>query len=395
MIDRLKVWGTLLLGLSLLILQSCVSEDELDLPEEINTSDFSESVAIVSLMRGIENGTIREGGCFQMLYPLQLQFNNEISITVSDFEGLRELAVGNTASQHVNAIEFPFVVTKQDLVKNIENEQEFLDLLDDCEILTLRDEFDHFYTQCFDLVYPVTMINTDSNEVVITDQSSYFAFELQQGFDKQPSFKYPIEIFNYAADQNVPIENAYELLASFDSCVKCPRVFFTLDTISVNRFQFDAAFDRMSDISYGWYINDEKVEIDGGEVQGDNKLIETFPSGQFEICIKTSLPDGDCFTGTEYCQTITVDACPFVSYETEELNSNTYRFTANFETKDLLEYYWSIYKNDDLIFSELEDAAGDDSLLYQFEVGTYEVCLEAEIDECPEVLRYCTEIIVD
>ncbi|WP_436516281.1 hypothetical protein [Ekhidna sp. To15] len=394
-IRRLKVWSTLLFILSLLAIQSCVSEDDLDLPDINDETELRESTAIVSTLRAIENGTLREDGCFQILFPLKLQFNNSITISITDFAGLNEAAVNATSDQHISAIEFPFIVTKNDLIKNIENEQDFTNLLDDCEILTLRDEFDPFYTQCFDLVYPVTMLDIDSNQVVIDNQSAYFDFEFQQGFDKQPTFEYPIEVFNYAEEETTLIKSSFDLFEVFDSCGECPELFFRIDTVSINRFVFQADFERISEIPYDWYINNEKVESDGGSDDADNRLTETFPSGQFEICIKSTLPNDDCFSGTEYCKMITVDACPFVSFETDTINSNTFKFIANFETKDLLDYYWAIYKNDDLIFSELEDSSGDDELLYQFDVGTYEVCLEAEVDQCPEVLRSCIELIVD
>lgn len=394
LIRRLKVWSLLLLSLAMLSIQSCVSEDELDLPpDDTDESELTESVAIVSTLRAIENGTLREDGCFQILFPLKLQFNNSITITVTDFDGLQELAVNAIAGQHIDEIEFPFIVTKNDIVKNIENEQDFIDLLDDCGLLTLRDEFDPFFTQCFDLVYPLTMLDTDSNEVVIASQDEYFDFELQQGFDKQPNFIYPIELFDYAEETNITVESPFQLFEVIDNCSKCPELFFRIDTVTVNRFVFMADFERIADITYDWYINSEKVESDGG-VNGDNRLIETFPSGEYEICIKTSLPNSDCFSGTEYCQFITVDACPFVSFITEEINNNTFEFIANFETKNLIDYTWAIYKNDDLIFSELEDAQGDNKLIYQFDAGTYEVCLEAEVDECPEVLRSCAEVTV-
>ncbi len=395
LIRQMNKWSIILLSLSMLTFQSCVSEDRLDLPDEIDEAELSESVAIVSTLRAIENGELREDACFQILFPLKLQFNNNLIITVNDFDGLNELAVTAASDQHIDAVEFPFIVTKNDLIKTIDNEQDFIDLLDDCGILTLRDEFDPFYTQCFDLVYPVTMLDIDSNVVQINNQSDYFAFELQQGFDKQPKFIYPIELFDYAEQNNVLIESPFDLFAAFDMCKRCPNLFFRIDTVTVNRFLFKAEFDGINEIPYDWYINSEKVASGGGSDQSENRLIESFPSGEFEICIKTALPNDDCFSGTEYCKIITVDACPFVSYVTEEINSNTFEFIANFETKDLIEYHWNIYKNDDLIFSEFEDAQGDNKLIYQFDAGAFEICLEAEVDLCPEVLRFCTELLVD
>ncbi|WP_462249897.1 hypothetical protein [Ekhidna sp.] len=386
----------LLLSGFAIFLQSCVSEEKLDLPPDDNvTNDFTESVAIVSIQRAIQNKTLSENGCLQFFYPIQFRFNNDIQISIADFDGLKDAANNATIAQHINAVEYPITVSKAGTIKTITTEQEFIDVLDECEIPTLRDEFDPFFIQCFDLIYPITMLDIDSNEVTIANKEEYFEFEKQQGFDQQPKFIYPLELFDYAQEGNVLIESPFQLFKTFDTCKKCPELFFEIDSVIVNTYVFKAEFERIDEISYGWYINDEKVEEDGGIENGDNILEETFESGTYTICIRTALPNDDCFTGTEFCQVITVDACPHVSFETIQLSSNSYEFVANFESKDLFDYHWNIYQNDMLIFSELEDSTGDNKLIYQFEPGFYEVCLQTEIDGCPEVISFCTELSIE
>ncbi|MEO9484526.1 MAG: hypothetical protein ABJG47_13805 [Ekhidna sp.] len=386
----------LLLVVLMMSIQACVSEDELDFPDKKDSLNLSESVAIVSTLRAVEKSILLEDNRFQVLYPLELQFNNDLRITISDFDGLKSVAENSSISQHVDAIAFPFDVLNGDIEKTIQNEQSFINLLDDVEIPTLRDEFDPFFTQCFDLVYPIKMLDTDSNEITIASKEAYFAFELDQGFDKQPKFIYPIAIFDYASESNKTIASPFELFEVFDACKKCPQLSFRIDTVEIDRYQFTADFEELDRVfSYGWYINGEKVETDGTGVQGDNMLIETFPEGNHEICIKATLPEDDCFSGTEYCQIISVDPCPFVSFETETINNSTYKFIANFPAKDLIEYTWAIYRNEQLIFSQLEDIEGDNELFYQFDAGTYKVCLESERAACPEVLKFCDNIVVE
>ena len=395
LVHKMKIWGHIVLCGCILLLQSCVSEDEIDFPDDESPISYSESVALISVMRAIESNKLMRDGCFEFSFPLQIRFNNNISVTVSDFNGLSEIASNSTASQHPNALDFPFDIIKNGSTVSISNEAEFISLLDDCQILTLRDEFDPFFTQCFDLVYPLTMLDVNGNEVVISSQSAYFDFELQQGFDKQPKFVFPIQLFDYATESNLSVGNPFELFEIFDSCSRCPELFFRIDTVRVNRFAFIAGFDRIESLSYGWYIDNEKVEEDGGAVQGDNMLTETFPSGEYEICIRTSLPADDCFSGTQYCERITVDACPFVSFVSEQVNANTYEFIANFASKDLVDFTWIILQNEDIIFEELENAQGDNKLFYQFNPGVYQVCLEAEVDQCPEILKTCIELSID
>ncbi|MEM7298599.1 MAG: hypothetical protein AAF391_10085, partial [Bacteroidota bacterium] len=269
-----------------------------------------------------------------------------------------------------------------------------LQLLDDCEIPTLRDEFDFFYTQCFDFQYPIEMIDSEENTVSINSQEEYFVFEFNQGFDKQPRFIYPLAAFKYSEDRTIPIENDYELFQVFDGCRKCPRLLFETDFRGGTLYRFTAAFAEKDQISYDWYIDDVKIESDG--VGGDNVFEREFESGTYEICMRTRLEDADCFAGIEYCQTITVeDPCPFVFFRSSAINNTTYLFSADFPLQDEIEYAWVIYRNEERILTETEGPDGDDLLEFQFDPGSYQVCIEAEVEDCPRVIKYCEELVID
>lgn len=391
-----NLWSLLLLGF-LMLFQSCVSEDELKFPDDTDDKNFTESVAIVSTLRAVKKQLLTNTNSFQFVYPLELQFNNDLQITVSDFSGLESLAKTLTASQHINAIEFPFNILKEDVQFTIRDENDFIFLLDDKGIPTMRDEFDPFFTQCFDLVYPIKMYDVDSNEVTITSKDAYFDFERNQGFDKQPKFIYPIAILDYASEVNQTIETSFELFEAFDGCKRCPELFFRIDTLSTNRFLFVADFEEIDRVfSYGWYVNGDKVETDGIGVQGDNRFTESFPEGDFEICIRATLPEDDCFSGVEYCQTIVVDPCPSISYEKRLVADSTYEFIANFPAKDLMNYYWVISQNQNVSFTELEGPDGDNRLVYKFDfAGTYQVCIEAEPEGCTQALKFCTDVVIE
>ena len=386
---------SILLCLITSVMLSCVSEDELNLPDDESTFELTHSVAIVSALRAVESESLIEDDCFQFQFPLQLGFNNDLTVSISDFSGLKEVSENAVSSQHINSVQFPITVIKNSITKTIENEGDFIELLEDCHQLTLRDEFDKVFTQCFDFVYPIQMLDLSNNEVTIESKTSYFEFEADQGFDKQPNFVYPITLFDYASENSINIENPFSLFETFDTCGQCPELSFEIDTLLPNRFSFIADFERKNEISYGWYINDEKVEEDGGAVQGDNKLTQTLAPGEYTICIRTSLPDEDCFSGAEFCKEIIVhDSCPLLSFETQARDNFTYEFIANFELKNDIEYWWSIYQNEEIIFSAPSSEIIDNKLVYEFSEGDYVVCLETETPDCPQGTNFCASISI-
>lgn len=378
-------------------LSSCLSEDELDFPpEEIDTLTVTPSVAIQSLLRSVELGKLsKEEPCIELFFPINLGFSNDLTVTINNLDGLLEVARSGASGQHVNGVVFPFLASKAGVIRNIENEEDLIELLEDCDLLTLRDEFDLFYTQCIDFEYPITLIDKEDNEVQIGSQEEYFAFELQQGFETQPVFVFPLNAIVFSEDEVVEVTNHFELFEVFDTCERCPQLFFNTDFSGGTRYVFTADFVGIEHLfSYDWFINDDFVERDGVGVGGDNQLAETFAPGEYEICIKATTDD--CVVGVEYCQFIVVeDPCPELSFEVEQINDFTFKFIANFELKDQLVYTWSIFRLDDLIFEEVEEQGGDNILEFQFDPGTYNVCIIAETEDCPEGVEFCEDIIIE
>ncbi len=377
-------------------LSSCLSEDELDFPpEETDTLTVSPSVAIQSLLRSVELGKLtKDEPCIELFFPINLGFSNELTITINNLDGLEEVARSEAPGLHVNGVVFPFTASKVGDVRNIEDEEDLIELLEDCDLLTLRDEFDLFYTQCIDFDYPITMIDKEGSEVQIGSQEEYFAFERLQGFDEQPVFVFPLDVIVFSNDEVVEVTNHFELFEVFDTCERCPQLFFDVDFSGGTRYVFTADFEGIEDLfSYDWFINSDFIETDGVGVNGDNQLAETFEPGEYEICIKAETPD--CVAGVEYCEFIEVeDPCPELSFAVEQLNNFTYKFTANFELKDQLVYVWSVFRLDDLIFEEVEEQGGDNILEFQFEPGEYSVCIFTETPDCPDGTEFCEEIII-
>ncbi len=379
------------------VLQSCLSEDELGFPDEsADTLTVTSSVAVQSLLRVARAGTLSANEpCTEFFYPLHLGFNNGLTISVNNLEGLIEVAESGSAGQHVDGIVFPFLVSKANSIRNIENENDFITLMEDCDYLTLRDEFDLFYTQCFDFEYPIRMIDKEGGEVVIGSQEEYFAFELLQGFEEQPVFVFPLSIEVFSDDRVAEVTNNFELFEIFDTCERCPQLSFDTDFAGGTSYVFTADFPGRDDLfSYDWFINDDFIETDGTGVQGDHTLSRTFDPGGYEVCIR-AITD-DCVVGVEYCEFLEVeDPCPELFFETAQINDVTYKFTATFPLKDEIVYSWNIFREDMLIFSEVEDEVGDNKLEFQFDPGAYEICLRAEVEGCPEVVWFCDDIVIE
>ncbi|MEQ9467896.1 MAG: hypothetical protein RLN88_10830 [Ekhidna sp.] len=382
----------------MLLLSGCINDDAIDFPEEPDFTSFSQSTAIISLLRSVKNNTLSEDqDCFTLFYPIELGFNNDITITVGSYQALQEITEDVNTNIHINKVEFPILVSKAGTVKSIKSESQLTQLLDECGLLTLRDEFDKYFTQCFDFAYPIKMIATDSSQVKIDSLGDYFDFEFEQGFDKQPVFVYPLEINSFSKDQKLLINNDFELFEVFDMCDSCPQLFFSIDWAEDTRYVFEADFPGIDELeSFDWYIDRIKVETDGAGVDGDFKLEETFNEGTYEICIKTQAPEFDCFAGTSYCTTLeVVDPCPILSIEVNPIEADSIQFIATFDRKDEIDYTWAIYQDQDLIFFEEELEGGDNKFGYQFDPGTYNVCLEAEVHGCSTVSKVCEEIIVN
>jgi len=106
--------------------------------------------------------------CFDFVYPLTLSYNNGTTVSVEDLDGLVDVILASTEDLYINGIAFPFDVetfnddTDDIEVVTINDEDEFIDLLEDCD-------FDDFETcECFEVYEPVCVEITDPNGEAFT-----------------------------------------------------------------------------------------------------------------------------------------------------------------------------------------------------------------------------------
>ncbi|MEW7291345.1 hypothetical protein [Aquimarina sp. 2304DJ70-9] len=199
------------------------------------------------------------------------------------------------------------------------------------------------------------------------------------------------------ADESCPVEVCKDIVVERDENDPCPDLFFSSRQYEKpNTYKFIADFERIEEVSYGWFINGELVEDSAPDER--NYLIWDFNEpGVYEVCIKTETPD--CPEGTSYCKEIRVEesdlVCPEVSFdkEMEPGTIGTYVFEANIEGVDeVSEILWFV--NGEIIESPNDPQVGSRVLVYQFEYGVHEVCLKVVTPDCPEGVKYCKEIRV-
>ena len=95
-----------------------------------------------SLSRDGENPTnnIIFDFCFDFVYPITLSYNTGTEVTVQDFDGLVNVLISMTDALYINGIAFPFQVevfnadTNSFEVITIQNEDSFIELLESCSI---------------------------------------------------------------------------------------------------------------------------------------------------------------------------------------------------------------------------------------------------------------------
>lgn len=126
-----------------------VEEQNIEESESITTSlaRLSEQYSAQGDVIPTENptGNIVFDFCFDFVYPLNLSYNNGSTVTVASLNDLVDILINSTNDLYINGIAFPFDVETYDasvdaiVVVTINNEAEFVNLLDDCDFDVVDD----------------------------------------------------------------------------------------------------------------------------------------------------------------------------------------------------------------------------------------------------------------
>jgi hypothetical protein len=149
--------------------------------------------------------------CFDFVYPIDLSFNTDTTVTVNSLDELIDIYSSSTENLFINGIAFPFQVETYNEnsntleIETINNEDEFLSLLEDCNFDEIEDcycteEYDPVCVNVTDLDGELFTISYPNACYAICDgfTEDDFSEECEQDYDSGAGecfeFVYPISI---------------------------------------------------------------------------------------------------------------------------------------------------------------------------------------------------------
>jgi len=149
--------------------------------------------------------------CFDFVYPIDLSFNTDTTVTVNSLEELIDIYSSSTENLFINGIAFPFQVETYNEnsntleIETINNEDEFFSLLEDCNFDEIEDcycteEYDPVCVNVTDLDGELFTISYPNACYAICDgfTEDDFSEECEQDYDSGAGecfeFVYPISI---------------------------------------------------------------------------------------------------------------------------------------------------------------------------------------------------------
>jgi len=149
--------------------------------------------------------------CFDFVYPIELSFNTDTTVTVNSLDELIDIYSSSTENLFINGIAFPFQVETYNEnsnaleIETINNEDEFFSLLEDCNFDEIEDcycteEYDPVCVNVTDLDGELFTISYPNACYAICDgfTEDDFSEECEQGYESGAGecfeFVYPISI---------------------------------------------------------------------------------------------------------------------------------------------------------------------------------------------------------
>ncbi|MEB3347051.1 hypothetical protein U6A24_16380 [Aquimarina gracilis] len=179
----------------------------------------------------------------------------------------------------------------------------------------------------------------------------------------------------------------------------CPNTAFRVEEGNgEGLYTFISSVER-DDVLFYWYINGQLVGDAGSNYFEYDFLLDqsgNLPGGpgDYEICLQIEAPNCPIGNSEEFCKIITVkeaNQCPELSFELEQDGDNPayYFYPGNFEGVEDVSSEWFV--NGDYVGSS---TGMQDPFYYQFNPGTYEICLMIETPDCPNGVKLCQEIMI-
>ncbi|WP_298138890.1 hypothetical protein [Flavobacterium sp.] len=159
--------------------------------------------------------------CFDFVYPITLSYNTGTTVTVNSIDELIDLLSNEDEDMYLEAIAFPFQIQylASGTTVTINSEDDFEGIIAECDFDTYDDD-DYIDSECFQLVYPFSIINTTNSETFLMEsESQLYAFF--EGLDDEDEdfnfdFVYPISVIVDGA--TVVVSNSYQFEEILNSC---------------------------------------------------------------------------------------------------------------------------------------------------------------------------------
>jgi hypothetical protein len=155
--------------------------------------------------------------CFEFVYPITLSYNTGTTVTVASLQGLLTILAAETPALYIDGIAFPFQVTNNGAIQTISTEGQYISLLLSCGFNTINTDLLNSF--CFDLVFPITILNDNNEEVTITTLQQFTTYLNNPNNGGQTQFVYPISVLYN--NQTTVIANLYELYQMINNCDDC------------------------------------------------------------------------------------------------------------------------------------------------------------------------------
>ncbi|WP_299523144.1 hypothetical protein [Winogradskyella sp.] len=213
--------GFLSFTFALLALTSCTNNEPVVQDQQVTEESQSIVTSLNQLSQQVDpNGNFTSQSnpagnvvfdfCFDFVYPLTLSYNNGTTVTVESLNDLVNVILNSNQELFVNGIAFPFDVevynedTDAIVIVTIDDEDDFIDLLDDCDF----DDFEE--CACYEVYDPVCVEITDPNGEVFVITYPNDCYAACDGFDEDDFIEdcendyYPGDLFCF--EFNFPLD---------------------------------------------------------------------------------------------------------------------------------------------------------------------------------------------
>jgi hypothetical protein len=202
----------------LLLLNACSNEKVEETTPEAEVEESVSEELMSNLLNSARTATstnqessyVEEGECFVVNYPYSLS-DGQTSTTLNNDDEL-DVYLQNITYESSIYIQVPFSVSFADgSQQTINTYEEFEVILEDCyEDYDDYDDYDDYEDECFELNYPLTALDSNSNEVIVYSEQDLYNFEFA-------GFLYPISVTLTDGSQ-VSVTSPQEFDSLYNDC---------------------------------------------------------------------------------------------------------------------------------------------------------------------------------